>query len=110
VENAVKHGIACKQAGGEVLIRGRIDGPDNGSRQLVLVVQDSGAGSTEERLARGRELGVGLRNVERRLVMQYGPAATLVVRTAVDRGTTAELRIPVDGATLSETAVKQVAM
>jgi LytS/YehU family sensor histidine kinase len=55
-------------------------------------------------------LGVGLRNVERRLAMQYGPMASLAVRTAVDRGTTAELRIPVDGAALSETAVTQVSM
>src|SRR5262249_42966797 len=66
VENAVKHGMARKQAGGDVATRGRIDGHGGNARQLVLVVHDSGAGATPELLARGRAAGVGLRNIERR--------------------------------------------
>ncbi len=110
VENAVKHGIARKQAGGEVTIRGRIDDHEQDSRQLVLVVHDSGAGATSEALERGREAGVGLRNVERRLAVQYGPAASLVVRTALDQGTTVDIRIPIETKVASERRVNEVAM
>jgi LytS/YehU family sensor histidine kinase len=110
VENAIKHGIARKQAGGEVTIHGRIDGVEHDTRQLVLIVHDSGAGTTPEALERGREGGVGLRNVERRLAFQYGPAASLVVRTALDQGTTVDIRIPIPSKAASERRVNQVAM
>ena len=110
VENAVKHGIARKQAGGEVTIRGRIDDHEQDSRQLVLVVQDTGAGATADALERGREAGVGLRNVERRLAVQYGPAASLVVRTALDQGTTVDIRIPIETNVASERRLNEVAM
>ena len=110
VENAIKHGIARKQAGGEVTIHGRIDDVEHDSRQLVLIVHDSGAGATPEALERGRDAGVGLRNVERRLAFQYGPAASLVVRTALDQGTTVDIRIPIQSKLASERRVNQVAM
>src|SRR5262249_28146592 len=109
VENAVKHGIARKKGGGDVPTRGRIAGHAGDARQLVLVVQDSGAGATPESLAQGRDAGVGLRNIERRLAMQYGSIASLVVRTAVDRGTTVEVRLPLE-ATASKGAIKPVVM
>jgi len=110
VENAIKHGIARKQAGGEVSIHARIDDDATGRRQLVLVVQDSGAGSTADALERGRTDGVGLRNVERRLVFQYGPAASLVVRSAVDQGTTVDIRIPIGTGAPAERRANQVAV
>jgi signal transduction histidine kinase len=110
VENAIKHGIARKQAGGEVTIHGRIDDVEHDTRQLVLIVHDSGAGTTPEALERGRDGGVGLRNVERRLAFQYGPAASLVVRTALDQGTTVDIRIPIQSKAASEVSVNQVAM
>lgn len=110
VENAVKHGIARKQLGGDVTIRGRIDEAHDDARQLLLVVQDSGAGATSAGLERGREAGVGLRNIERRLAFQYGPAASLLIRSVLDEGTTVEIRMPIDAKVQSERRINQVAM
>jgi LytS/YehU family sensor histidine kinase len=95
VENAVKHGIGHKQSGGEVVIRARLDRTGNDHRRLALIVEDSGAGATTQTLERGRALGVGLRNVERRLNCQYGDAASLSIRTAPEEGTVVEVRVPV---------------
>ena len=95
VENAVKHGIAHKQSGGEVVIRGRIERVTEDARQLWLAVQDTGAGTTSQALELGRATGVGLRNVERRLECQYGPAATLFIQTVLGEGTLVEIRLPV---------------
>ena len=69
---------------------------EHDTRQLSLIVHDTGAGATPEALERGRDGGVGLRNVERRLECQYGPAASLIVRTAVDQGTTVDIRMPIE--------------
>ena len=62
--------------------------------QLTLVVEDSGAGASAAALKRGRDTGVGLNNVERRLQCLFGDAATLTLRTAPGRGTTVEIRLP----------------
>jgi two-component system LytT family sensor kinase len=96
VENAVKHGIGHKQSGGQVTIRARVERAGAGQRRLALTIQDSGVGTTPQGLERGRALGVGLRNVERRLECQYGAAGLLAIRTAPDRGTVVEIRIPLD--------------
>jgi two-component system LytT family sensor kinase len=110
VENAVKHGIAPKRLGGEVAIRGRVDRIGDGRRQLSLVVQDTGAGTTSEGLQRGRDTGVGLRNVERRLECQYGSAASLSIRTVPGEGTLVEIRMPVDVEATDARDVRQVVM
>jgi two-component system LytT family sensor kinase len=95
VENAVKHGIAPRRLGGDVFVQATIDESDASGRQLSIVIRDTGAGASAEALARGRETGVGLRNVERRLACQYGQAASLSVRSVADEGTTVEIRLPV---------------
>jgi len=95
VENAVKHGISHKELGGDVTIRAWVEGADEDARQLVLSVQDTGAGTTPSALQRGREVGVGLRNIERRLDYQYGPAASLSIESAAGIGTLVLVRLPV---------------
>ena len=95
VENAVKHGIAQKQSGGQVVIRARVERTDGDQRQLALTVEDTGAGSSSQTLERGRAAGVGLRNVERRLECQYGAAGSLSIQSAPDAGTVVEIRIPI---------------
>jgi signal transduction histidine kinase len=95
VENAVKHGIANKQSGGDVVIRARVETLDGHPDTLSITVQDTGAGASPEAVERGRRAGVGLRNIERRLQCQYGPAASLTLQTAPDEGTTVEIRVPV---------------
>ena len=108
VENAVKHGIANKQVGGDVMIRARIDRGSNGTHQLLVVIHDSGAGSTPDAVKQGRESGVGLDNVERRLACQYGAAASLSIQTAVGHGTTVEVRLPVETLAADESDVRRV--
>jgi len=90
VENAVKHGIAPERRGGEVRVSARLDGAN-----LALAVEDTGAGASAERLRRGRQSGVGLANVERRLACQYGPSATLSIVSAPGEGTRVEIRMPI---------------
>jgi LytS/YehU family sensor histidine kinase len=95
VENAVKHGISPQRDGGDVVVSARLD-RSSGAAQLVLRVTDTGAGATEEELRRGRGIGVGLRNVERRLACQYGDGARLAIMTRPSAGMTVEIRLPVE--------------
>jgi signal transduction histidine kinase len=93
VENAVKHGIAPCKAGGEVDILARLDAPN----ALVVTILDTGAGASDADLASGRQRGVGLVNVERRLAGYYGDRASLHVSSTLGAGTTVEVRIPIEG-------------
>jgi len=111
VENAIKHGIAHRQPGGEVAVSAAVAYEGAESRRLLLLtVRDSGAGSTTEAFERGRTAGVGLRNVERRLAVQYGAEAALLVRSVLDEGTTVEIRLPLDALTASDRDSRRVAM
>jgi two-component system LytT family sensor kinase len=94
VENAVKHGVAQRAAGGEVTIQARVELSGDGQRQLAVRIVDTGAGVSTDMLERGREHGVGLRNVERRLQGQYGANASLSIRSTPGSGTSVEVRIP----------------
>jgi two-component system LytT family sensor kinase len=95
VENAIKHGITPRKAGGAVIVMARADvsAADSGG-VLHLSVVDTGIGASPAQLRRRRQKGVGLSNVEQRLVRYYSGQATLDVRTAADVGTTVEIRIP----------------
>ncbi|MGE3705030.1 MAG: histidine kinase [Vicinamibacterales bacterium] len=103
VENAVKHGIAPERRGGDVYLDARLEGALE-APQLVLTVRDSGAGATAKDFARGRTDGIGLRNIERRIAVQYGAAATLQVDSTPGAGTTVILRLPVEPADAREPA------
>jgi hypothetical protein len=110
VENAIKHGIAHKQVGGEVTVRARVDHMSEGLRQLSLVVADTGAGTTEDVINMGRRTGVGLANVERRLECHYGKAASFEIHTAPGLGTTVEIRMPVESKSFEGVPANQVVM
>jgi sensor histidine kinase YesM len=98
VENAVKHGIAEQQRGGEVTVTARLALPEDaiGDTMLVLLVRDTGAGVTKDQLREGRAVGVGLANIERRLSCQYGASAALSITSEPGVGTTVEIRMPAD--------------
>jgi two-component system, LytTR family, sensor kinase len=96
VENAVKHGIAPERRGGEVVVTARLERDGHDGLVLVLTVHDSGAGASPESLKRGREVGVGLTNIERRLMCYYGQAATLSIVSAPGAGTTVEIHMPAE--------------
>ena len=84
------------------MVCARLDGRSSDARQLSLVVRDTGCGSTDAALQRGRETGFALRNIERRLACQYGTAASLSIRTAPGEGTTVEVRLPAESRAVLE--------
>jgi two-component system LytT family sensor kinase len=108
VENAVKHGVAPLQQGGEVTIRGTLGRAADGSLALSLSVHDTGSGVTEDDLSRGRARGVGLSNVERRLQGQYGSDASLSIRSGPGTGTTVTIRLPAEISRTGDQAVRSV--
>jgi sensor histidine kinase YesM len=89
VENAIKHGIAPRPDGGEI----RVSASSRGGK-LRLSVADSGGGATEAQLRAGRERGLGLANIERRLAMHYGEEARLMVESRPGRGTAVLVDLP----------------
>lgn len=95
VENAVNHGLMQKESGGTVTLSIRqLPG------HLVVAVTDDGIGMTQERIAdilseERTEGGIGLRNIQRRLLKMYG--AGLSVISMPDQGTTISYTIPRTG-------------
>lgn len=87
VENAVKHGIASHPDGGEV----RID-VQRRERGIRIEVCDSGRGFT--RCADSPEhVGIGLKNVSRRLELCYGSDSRLEIQTTPE-GTSVGFWVP----------------
>jgi LytS/YehU family sensor histidine kinase len=74
VENAVKHGIALLDSGGEIQMLGRM-GKD-GLRFTIRNPYDPGAPASRS--------GIGLANVRQRLEARYGNAARLEVQATED--------------------------
>jgi LytS/YehU family sensor histidine kinase len=95
VENAVNHGLAPKEGGGYVSINARLDGDD-----WLILVEDNGVGIDKDRIRRvlepgvGSGLGMGLSNVNQRLISIYGPAYGLSIDSKFGRGTRVSVRIP----------------
>jgi two-component system LytT family sensor kinase len=106
VENAVKHGVAPLAEGGDVTIRGTLERAADGSLELSLTVTDTGAGVTAADLRRGRALGVGLSNVERRLQGQYGRDASLSIQSVPGAGTTVTIRLPAESSRTADQPVR----
>ena len=79
VENAIRHGIGPRTAGGTVRVSAR---RDNG--RVVLEVVDDGAGSSPERVE--ASLGTGLRTLRQRLSLDDAFRGIVDVETAPDRG------------------------
>jgi sensor histidine kinase YesM len=89
VENAIRHGIGPRAAGGSISIRvGRHDAA------LRLRVADDGIGA---RMAAGQRLareGVGLGNTRARLQHLYGDRHQLTLTTAPGAGFTVDIDVP----------------
>jgi len=96
VENAVKHGIGPERHGGEITVAARLSHDSDAAGILSLVVRDTGAGGSPAAWKQGRDAGVGLANIERRLAGQYGNAAALRVTSTPGRGTSVEIRLPAE--------------
>lgn len=92
VENAVKHGISPLRRGGTVSIKARLEtDAATGAERLCLSVHDTGAGGAADNMSRGRRHGVGLENVENRLLRYYGDAGRLRITSGPTGGTLVEL-------------------
>jgi len=96
VENAVVHGLAPKEDGGILGLRAH-----RVRDEIHVCIVDNGIGMDKERLRRvfeegfGNNMGLGLTNVNDRLVSLYGEQYRLQVRSRPGRGTAIRMRIPV---------------
>ena len=105
VENALYHGVKLKRAKGRITVTGRSEGED-----IVIVVSDTGAGMTEERLGELREgltkrerVGFGLSTVDERLKLFFGEKYGLSIESTEGEGTDVTVRIPGSGRKNDET-------
>ena len=91
VENAIKHGLEPAVAGGHVQVSAAREG-----NELVLRVQDSGAGLAAAGGGDGDPTKFGLTQVRARLTTLYGTRASLVLADAAGAqgGTLATVRLP----------------
>jgi two-component system LytT family sensor kinase len=80
VENAVKHGVACRQGAGFVHLKIRAS-----DRAVSVEVSNSGMWDSPPGRS-SRQSGIGLTNVRRRLELCYGPEARFDIRA--DNGVT----------------------
>lgn len=85
-ENAVRHGLEPRAAGGTVSISARRD-----VRTLVLIVADNGIGLSPE--PPGRR-GIGLQNTAERIRRIYGEAADFQIVSAPGGGVRVTLKLP----------------
>jgi sensor histidine kinase YesM len=84
IENAIKHGLEPKIAGGRIDISAKVVGAT-----LQVDVRDNGAGFDMK-----SDDGVGLANIRERLYLLYGKDGELVIEAPVDGGALASIRIP----------------
>ncbi|SPF54471.1 conserved hypothetical protein [Candidatus Desulfosporosinus infrequens] len=92
VENALRHGILKKSEGCTLSLS--IERRDE---YVVITVQDNGIGIPSAKLPdlflrEGTRAGVGLKNIQRRLMLYYGQG--LEVRSIEGQGTTVIMKIP----------------
>ncbi|TCL68541.1 two-component system sensor histidine kinase YesM [Hydrogenispora ethanolica] len=106
VENAIKHGIHPKDGPGRIEVKGYRDGD-----AIVFEVTDDGVGFTADfhsrsAAARNKYGGYGLRNVNERIRLEYGPGYGVSLQSEPGRGTTVTVRVgaPQDPAREEETA------
>ena len=103
VENALKHGIAPKVAGGRVDVIARRDGS-----RLCLIVRDDGYGVPVVEL-HALNGGVGVSNTRSRLVHLYGDHHRFEFRTPHQGGLEVTVVIPLVLQSAGEPAVESVA-
>ncbi|GAB3373876.1 sensor histidine kinase [Massilia agri] len=84
IENAIKHGLEPKVAGGTITVRGHVVGAT-----LHVDVCDDGVG-----IDLHADEGVGLANIRERLALLYGKDAELVIEMPPGGGACASIRLP----------------
>jgi signal transduction histidine kinase len=89
VENAIKHSISRRPAGGTLAIRANAQHGD-----LNIEVWDDGEGVSSEHIANSS--GLGLQTVKRRVELYYESLASMTVTSTPESGMTVSLRLPQD--------------
>ena len=95
IENAIYHGLNGLVDDGEILVSVREDGED-----ILFTVSDNGSGMTDEQIAaimrkdRSDRAGIGIKNVNDRLTIYFGPAYGIHIKSEPDRGTSVFIRMP----------------
>jgi sensor histidine kinase YesM len=84
IENAIKHGLEPKIAGGTVTVRAYVDGAT-----LHVEVCDDGIGIDPH-----ADDGIGLANIRERLQLLYGTNAELVIQMPPSGGACALIKLP----------------
>jgi hypothetical protein len=84
IENAIKHGLEPKVAGGTITVRGHVVGAT-----MHVDVCDDGVG-----IDLHADEGVGLANIRERLALLYGKDAELVIEMPPGGGACASIRLP----------------
>jgi hypothetical protein len=84
IENAIKHGLEPKVAGGTITIKAHVEGAI-----LHVDVCDDGVGINLH-----ADEGVGLANIRERLALLYGKDAELVIEMPPGGGACASIRLP----------------
>jgi len=93
IENSIKHGLEPRIHGGTVTLRSKL----NGERVLIEVADDGvGMGDRPNTGIRRDGAGIGMKNVQERLEVLYGPQATFKVISNPGRGTSITIEIPAD--------------
>jgi LytS/YehU family sensor histidine kinase len=93
VENALRHGLGPRAAGGEIIVGARLESAD----ELRVWVSDDGVG-VPAGFDLATDAGTGLGNTRARIAHLYGSRAQLLMRPAAGGGTVTEIVLPVSGA------------
>ena len=95
IENAIVHGLDLMVDDGHIEITVRPDGDD-----ILLIVSDDGIGMAPEQVAAllqnepSDRTGIGIKNVNDRLRIYFGPGYGLSIDSVPDEGTTVTIRMP----------------
>jgi two-component system LytT family sensor kinase len=91
IENSIKHGLEPRINGGTVTLRSRLEG----DRVRIEVADDGvGMGNRPQSSLRRTGAGIGMKNVQERLEVLYGPQARFSVVSNPGRGTLVSIEIP----------------
>ena len=95
IENAIYHGLNGLVDDGEILVSVQEDGED-----ILFTVRDNGSGMTDEQIAaimqkeQSDRAGIGIKNVNDRLKIYFGPAYGIRIESEPDEGTCVFIRMP----------------
>jgi two-component system LytT family sensor kinase len=91
IENSIKHGLEPRLKGGTVTLRSKLVGD-----RVLIEVADDGVGIDNQPTSTLRRTGagIGMKNVQERLEVLYGPLARFSVTSNPGRGTLVSIEIP----------------